>query len=121
MAAGQASDKARFLSPRSTIKSLKCSPSSTSTSSALVCFARRPVFGYKAMVLALAAIAVLSFTVWGHHMFVSGMNPYSGLVFSAFTLLPAFDNFGGRQPVIYRGAYEYSVPGEAADYVPEGQ
>lgn len=52
----------------------------------LACFARRPVFGYKAMVLALAAIGFLSFTVWGHHMFVSGMSPYSGLLFSAFTL-----------------------------------
>ncbi|HUI43573.1 MAG TPA: cbb3-type cytochrome c oxidase subunit I [Terriglobia bacterium] len=55
----------------------------------LACFSRRPVFGYPSMVLALGAIGFLSFTVWGHHMFVSGMSPYSGLAFSVFTLIIA--------------------------------
>jgi cytochrome c oxidase subunit 1 len=55
----------------------------------LACFARRPLFGYKAMVLALGAIASLSFALWGHHMFVSGMSPYSSVAFSAFTLVIA--------------------------------
>ena len=50
-------------------------------------FSRKPVFGYKAMVYSLTAIGFLSFTVWGHHMFISGMNPYSALAFSILTLV----------------------------------
>jgi len=49
-------------------------------------FSRKPVFGYRAMALALCAIGFLGFLVWGHHMFVSGMNPYSGLTFSVLTM-----------------------------------
>jgi len=49
-------------------------------------FSRKPVFGYRAMALALCAIGFLGFLVWGHHMFVSGMNPYSGLAFSVLTM-----------------------------------
>jgi cytochrome c oxidase subunit 1 len=55
----------------------------------LACFSRQPVFGYRSMVLALGAIGFLSFAVWGHHMFVSGMSPYAGLAFSVFTLVIA--------------------------------
>jgi cytochrome c oxidase subunit 1 len=50
-------------------------------------FSRKPVFGYKAMVYSLSAIGFLSFTVWGHHMFVSGMSPYSAIAFSLLTLV----------------------------------
>ncbi|HKV05790.1 MAG TPA: cbb3-type cytochrome c oxidase subunit I [Candidatus Acidoferrales bacterium] len=49
-------------------------------------FSRKPVFGYRVMALALCAIGFLGFLVWGHHMFVSGMNPYSGLTFSLLTM-----------------------------------
>jgi cytochrome c oxidase subunit I len=55
-------------------------------SNVLANFSRKPVFGYRAMALALCAIGFLGFLVWGHHMFVSGMNPYSGLAFSTLTL-----------------------------------
>lgn len=44
--------------------------------------ARKPIFGYPAMVASLFAIMVLSFLVWAHHMFVSGMDPFLGSVFS---------------------------------------
>ena len=50
---------------------------------------RKPIFGYKAMVGALIAIAFLSFIVWGHHMFITGMDPFLGSVFTFTTLLIA--------------------------------
>ena len=51
--------------------------------------ARKPIFGYMAMVGSLFAIASLSFLVWAHHMFVTGMNPFLGSFFVLFTLLIA--------------------------------
>lgn len=51
--------------------------------------ARKPIFGYMAMVASLFAIAVLSFLVWAHHMFVTGLNPFLGSVFVLLTLLIA--------------------------------
>lgn len=50
---------------------------------------RKPIFGYRAMVVSIMAIAFLSFIVWGHHMFVTGMNPFIGSVFVFTTLLIA--------------------------------
>jgi cytochrome c oxidase subunit 1 len=52
-------------------------------------FARRPVFGYAGMVLALMSIAILSFFVWAHHMFVAGISIYAGVVFSLMTFFVA--------------------------------
>ncbi|MBI2192787.1 MAG: cbb3-type cytochrome c oxidase subunit I [Planctomycetes bacterium] len=49
-------------------------------------FARRPIFGYRYLVLSLFGFVTLGGVVWGHHMFVSGMSPYSGLAFSILTL-----------------------------------
>ena len=51
--------------------------------------ARKPIFGYKAMILSMVAIAILSFIVWAHHMFVTGMNPFLGTIFMFFTLVIA--------------------------------
>ncbi len=50
---------------------------------------RKPIFGYRAMIVSIIAIAFLSCIVWGHHMFVSGMNPFLGSVFTFTTLLIA--------------------------------
>src|SRR5579885_3883710 len=49
-------------------------------------FSRKPIFGYKAMVYAMLAIGFLGFMVWGHHMFMSGMSPYSAFAFSLLTM-----------------------------------
>jgi len=49
-------------------------------------FARKPVFGYRAMVAAMSAIGFLGFMVWGHHMFMSGLSPYSAFAFSLLTM-----------------------------------
>ncbi len=50
---------------------------------------RKPIFGYRAMIGSILAIGFLSFIVWGHHMFVTGMNPFLGSVFVFTTLLIA--------------------------------
>jgi len=51
--------------------------------------ARKPIFGYRAMVLSILAIAFLSFIVWAHHMFMSGVNPFISNFFVVFTLIIA--------------------------------
>ncbi len=51
--------------------------------------ARKPIFGYKAMVYSILAIAFLSFIVWAHHMFMSGVNPFLSNFFVIFTLIIA--------------------------------
>ena len=52
-------------------------------------FARKSIFGYRAMVYAMIAIAFLGFVVWGHHMFQSGMNPALGASFMLSTMVIA--------------------------------
>src|SRR6476620_183200 len=49
-------------------------------------FSRKPIFGYRAMVYAMLSIGFLGFLVWGHHMFMSGMNPYSAMAFATLTM-----------------------------------
>ncbi len=56
------------------------------TSQLLSTFSRKPIFGYKAMVYAMLGIGFLGFMVWGHHMFMSGMSPYSAFAFSILTM-----------------------------------
>src|SRR5438093_1393879 len=156
--------------------------------------ARKNIFGYRMMVWAILAIGGLSFMVWAHHMYVSGMNPYFGFFFATTTLImgvprryyamgnpiimpesahtlneaitiaalivgavqivflynlfwsyfhgkpsggnpwrattlewqtpetpPKHGNFGPTLPVVYRWAYDYSVPGAAEDFIPQNQ
>ena len=59
------------------------------TSEVLSVNSRKPVFGYKAMVYAIGIIVLLGFLVWAHHMYMSGMNPFLGSIFTLFTLLIA--------------------------------
>lgn len=59
------------------------------TSEIISTHSRKPIFGYRAMILSILAIGSLSFIVWGHHMFISGMNPFLGSVFTFTTLLIA--------------------------------
>ncbi|HMF55010.1 MAG TPA: cbb3-type cytochrome c oxidase subunit I [Pyrinomonadaceae bacterium] len=61
-------------------------PGMGATSHILSTFARKPIFGYRAMVFAMFGIGLLGFFVWGHHMFISGMSPYSAMAFSILTL-----------------------------------
>lgn len=59
------------------------------TSEVIATNSRKPIFGYHAMVYSLIGITTLSFIVWGHHMFVTGMNPFLGGVFMITTLIIA--------------------------------
>jgi cytochrome c oxidase subunit I len=59
------------------------------TSEVIATNSRKPIFGYRAMIGSLLGISVLSFIVWGHHMFMTGMNPFLGNVFMILTLVIA--------------------------------
>jgi len=59
------------------------------TSEIIATNSRKPIFGYRAMIGSMIGIAVLSFIVWAHHMFVTGMNPFLGSIFMFLTLIIA--------------------------------
>jgi cytochrome c oxidase subunit I len=59
------------------------------TSEIIATNSRKPIFGYKAMVFSMIGIGFLSFIVWAHHMFMTGMNPFLGQVFMLLTLIIA--------------------------------
>ncbi|WP_026967832.1 cytochrome c oxidase subunit I [Algoriphagus terrigena] len=59
------------------------------TSEVIATNSRKPIFGYKAMIVSMLGITILSFVVWAHHMFVSGMNPFLGSIFMFLTLIIA--------------------------------
>lgn len=59
------------------------------TSEIIATNSRKPIFGYRAMIGSMVGITVLSFLVWAHHMFVSGMNPFLGAAFMLMTLVIA--------------------------------
>jgi cytochrome c oxidase subunit 1 len=83
------------------------------TSHLLSVFARKPVFGYKAMVGATLAIGALGFMVWGHHMFASGMNPYAGFAFSTLTTaiaVPSAVKTFNWVATLYGGKIRYATP-----------
>ncbi|MEZ4848351.1 MAG: cbb3-type cytochrome c oxidase subunit I [Bacteroidia bacterium] len=74
---------------------------------------RKPIFGYNFMVLSMLAIGVLSFIVWAHHMFVSGMNPFLGTVFMIFTLViavPSAIKAFNYIATLWRGNIQFTTP-----------
>ncbi len=77
----------------------------------LAIFSRKPAFGYRETVIAMGGICVLSACVWGHHMFVSGMNPYLGRVFTMMTLLvsiPSAIFFLNWLGTLWRGSIRFT-------------
>ncbi|HET9374237.1 MAG TPA: cbb3-type cytochrome c oxidase subunit I [Chthoniobacterales bacterium] len=76
-------------------------------------FSRKPIFGYKAMVFALMAIGVLGFIVWGHHMFVSGMNLLLSATFSFSTMViavPSAIKTFNWMGTVWGGSIHYRTP-----------
>jgi cytochrome c oxidase subunit I len=75
--------------------------------------ARKPIFGYHAMVLAIVAIAFLGWIVWGHHMFMSGMNPLLGTSFMITTMIiavPSAIKVFNWLGTLWRGNIHFTVP-----------
>jgi cytochrome c oxidase subunit 1 len=82
-------------------------------SDVLSVFSRKPIFGYRAMAYAMASIAFLSWLVWGHHMFVSGMNPALGTSFMLTTMVigvPSAIKTFNWLGTIYKGDLHYTAP-----------
>lgn len=76
-------------------------------------FARKPLFGYKPMVYSIAGIAGLGFIVWGHHMFMSGMNPALGMTFMVSTMmiaLPSAIKTFNWLGTVWGGKIQYTTP-----------
>jgi cytochrome c oxidase subunit I len=83
-------------------------------------FSRKPLFGYPMMVYSLVLVGFLSYGVWGHHMFLTGMGPIADSTFSVTSMLIAIptkefqldrDRMGWRATVHYRHAVCPGVPG----------
>ena len=75
--------------------------------------ARKNIFGYRMMVWAIVAIGGLSFVVWAHHMYVSGMNPYFGFFFATTTLIiavPTALKVYNWVLTLWRGNIHFTVP-----------
>ncbi len=75
--------------------------------------ARRHIFGYRMMVWAIVAIGALSFLVWAHHMYVSGMNPYFGFFFATTTLIiaiPTAIKLYNWTLTLWRGNIQFTIP-----------
>ncbi|HEV8523879.1 MAG TPA: cytochrome c oxidase subunit I [Terriglobales bacterium] len=76
-------------------------------------FSRKRIFGYSFVAAASIAIAVFGFLVWGHHMFVSGMSIYAGMVFSILSYLvavPSAIKVFNWTATLYKGAVSYRTP-----------
>ena len=76
-------------------------------------FSRKRIFGYRAIALSSIAIAVISFLVWGHHMFVSGQSTYAGMVFSFLTFfvaIPSAIKVINWSTTLYRGSVSLETP-----------
>jgi cytochrome c oxidase subunit 1 len=82
-------------------------------SETITCFARRNIFGYKAVAWASVGIAVIGFLVWGHHMFVAGQGLYLAMVFSALTMIvavPSAIKVFNWTATLYRGSISMEAP-----------
>jgi cytochrome c oxidase subunit I len=82
-------------------------------SEVVAAFSRRRIFGYHFVAAASVAIAVLSFLVWGHHMFVSGQSAYAGIVFSIISFMvaiPSAIKVFNWTTTLYKGSITLSTP-----------
>jgi cytochrome c oxidase subunit I len=79
----------------------------------ITAFSRKKIFGYTFVAFSSMAIAVISFIVWGHHMFVTGQSVYAGLVFSVLSFLvaiPSAVKVFNWTATLYKGSISYDAP-----------
>ncbi|MGH9816050.1 MAG: cytochrome c oxidase subunit I, partial [Candidatus Acidiferrales bacterium] len=79
----------------------------------VTCFSRKRIFGYSFIAFSSIAIAVLSFLVWGHHMFVSGQSMYAGMIFSVLSMtvaIPSAIKVFNWTATFYKGSVSYQAP-----------
>ena len=77
------------------------------------CFSRKRIFGYNFVAASSMGIAILSFTVWGHHMFVTGESMYSSLAFSFLSFLvavPSAIKVFNWTATMYKGSVSFDTP-----------
>jgi cytochrome c oxidase subunit I len=77
------------------------------------CFARRPVYGYRAMAYAILTIASVGFLVWGHHMFVSGQSLAASMTFSLLSFIvaiPSAIKVFNWTATLYKGSIRFDAP-----------
>src|SRR6266571_162598 len=88
-------------------------PSMGVVSELVTCFSKKKIFGYHFVAFSSVAIAVISFLVWGHHMFVSGQSIYAGLVFSVLSFavaIPSAIKVFNWTATLYKGSVSYDAP-----------
>jgi len=88
-------------------------PSMGVVSELITCFAKKRIFGYSFVAFSSVAIAVVSFLVWGHHMFVSGQSIYAGIIFSALSFvvaIPSAIKVFNWTATLYKGSVSYQAP-----------
>jgi len=79
----------------------------------VACFSRKPIFGYKFVAFSSLAIAIISFFVWGHHMFVAGQSPYASIVFSFLSFvvaIPSAIKVFNWTSTLYKGSIRLDTP-----------
>jgi cytochrome c oxidase subunit I len=79
----------------------------------ITCFSRKRIFGYGFVAFSSVAIAVISFLVWGHHMFVTGQSIYAGLIFSVLSFLvaiPSAIKVFNWTATLYKSSISYDAP-----------
>ncbi len=79
----------------------------------IACFSRKRIFGYSFVAFSSLSIAVISFLVWGHHMFVTGQSIYAGLIFSLLSFLvaiPSAIKVFNWTATLYKGSISYQAP-----------
>jgi len=77
------------------------------------CFSRKRIFGYEFVAFSSIAIAVFGFIVWGHHLFVAGISPYSAMVFSFLSFavaIPSAVKTFNWTATMYKGSISYRTP-----------
>jgi len=88
-------------------------PGMAVVSEVITCFARKPMFGYRFVAFSSIAIAIISFFVWGHHMFTTSQSPYASMIFSFLSFIvaiPSAIKVFNWTATLYKGSIRLETP-----------